>query len=449
MTLEQLRKALEQALIRMEVLNNSCVDGENIRSFTDEESTEFKNLESRVNELKSNITRLQEIEKNKGIVSDLDTVKRSSPRVEITRSHNCDESGEYRGFRHIGEQLNALAKVQLRGERDPRLEEMRTILGGNTVIDSEGGFLVQTDFAAEIRERAFEESTIAKKCDNMNLSGAKYSENRVKDDSRATGSRWGGIQVYWASQGNTVTAFGAPEMEKFELEPQKLFGIHYATEEQLEDAAQMTSFVQKNVPREFAFVLDDAVLRGSGAGQPKGIFSAGGTISIAKETSQTADTIVRENVQKMWQAVHVPHRNSGEWYANAECEIQLEQMYIAYTTDGGTTVDGVYPMYVPTTGLTGKAYDTIRGRKLNIIEHASALGDLGDIFFADFSDYTIVRKGDLKADSSIHVQFLTGQQTYRWTMRVNGAPKRNTTITPYKGGSSTKFSSFVTLDARA
>jgi hypothetical protein len=62
------------------------------------------------------------------------------------------------------------------------------------------------------------------------------------------------------------------------------------------------------------------------------------------------------------------------------------------------------------------------------------------------SQYLLGQKSGLKADSSIHVQFLTGQQVFRWTLRNDGQPIPKKPLSPYKG--TTTMSPFVVLAAR-
>ena len=53
------------------------------------------------------------------------------------------------------------------------------------------------------------------------------------------------------------------------------------------------------VAEEFGFKIDDAILRGTGAGQPLGILKSGALVTVAKESGQT-DKITVENLVKMW-----------------------------------------------------------------------------------------------------------------------------------------------------
>ncbi len=61
------------------------------------------------------------------------------------------------------------------------------------------------------------------------------------------------------------------------------------------------------------------------------------------------------------------------------------------------------------------------------------LGTKGDVFLADLSEYLLIRKGALETAESIHVRFLYGENTFRFTYRINGAPAWKTALTPYKG----------------
>ena len=66
---------------------------------------------------------------------------------------------------------------------------------------------------------------------------------------------------------------------------------------------------------------------------------------------------------------------------------------------------------------------------------------------SDPKEYMLLRKGTAKQDWSIHVEFLTDQQCFRFVFRCNGAPKINSPMT-IKNSSKTR-SPFVTLAARA
>jgi len=97
--------------------------------------------------------------------------------------------------------------------------------------------------------------------------------------------------------------------------------------------------------------------------------------------------------------------------------------------------------------MANAPFGTLMGRPITPIEQASTVGTVGDIIFADFSQYKMIEKGGINADSSIHVAFLTDETVFRWTLRTDGQPKRNAALTPYKGSST--LSPFITLASRA
>jgi len=62
------------------------------------------------------------------------------------------------------------------------------------------------------------------------------------------------------------------------------------------------------------------------------------------------------------------------------------------------------------------------------------------------TQYILAQRADVRADTSIHVAFLTGEQAFRFMLRLDGQPTWKKPLTPYKG-SNTK-SPFVTLATR-
>jgi HK97 family phage major capsid protein len=263
----------------------------------------------------------------------------------------------------------------------------------------------------------------------------------IKETSRATDSRWGGVQVYNVDEADTAAA-SKPQTEKWELQLGKKMGIAYMTEELLEDAPAMQDVYGKAFAAELAFKCDDEVFRGGGASAFTGVMGHASAISVAKETGQLADTIDAKNIQKMWARVHPRSKSRGVWFVNTETFPELQSMQIGLGT-GGTLV------YMPPGGISGAPYGTIYGRPVIEIEYASKLGDLGDIAFLDLDKYKVITKGATGQSESMHVRFLYDEMTFKWTLRINGAPKLKSPLTPYQATSGNTLSPFVFLAARA
>ena len=225
----------------------------------------------------------------------------------------------------------------------------------------------------------------------------------------------------------------------------KLIGLAYVTEEQLEDAVALEAYINRVMPDEFAFKIDDAIINGLGAGMPLGILVSSAPYSVSEEASQPAATIVVANVLNMWKHMFGPSRKNAVWFINQDVEGQLYTLAFA-NPSGAVLFTG--PMYVPP-GMNGNnsEYGLLLGRPVIPIEQAATLGTVGDIILADMSQYLLPKKGGIRADSSIHVAFLTGESAFRFMLRLDGQPTWKKPLTPKNG--SNQLSPFVTLATRA
>lgn len=345
-------------------------------------------------------------------------------------------------FNSLGQQMVAVVNAgRPGGSIDPRLFNAAAS-GLNETVQSDGGFLVQQDFVSGLMNDMISASILAPKCRQQPISTNANSIkiNGVDETSRATGSRQGGIQAYWADEADEKTK-SKPKFRKIELNLHKLIGLCYATDELLADAPALEGFIRAAFPAEFAFVTDDAILRGTGAGQPLGILNSGCLVTQDKENAQKADTIMAENVIKMSSRIFAGSYLNSAWYINQMCLPQLYTMSIAVGT-GGQLV------FVPPGGISGAPYGTLLGRPVIPIEQASALGDVGDIILANFGGYILATKGGVQSDVSIHVRYIYDESVFRFVLRLDGSPVRATPLTPFKGGAGATQSDFIALQAR-
>ena len=345
-------------------------------------------------------------------------------------------------FASLGDQMIAVMLRTTKGIMDPRLDpnENRAILGMSETIPSDGGFLVQKDFSAELFSLAHDIGAVSSRTRRLpigaNSNGLKM--NAIDETSRANGSRWGGVEAFWFDEGQTKTAT-KPKIRQMEWTLKKLIGLMYATDELLMDAVALSAVASQAFTEEFGFQMDDAWINGSGAGDPLGILNSTALITVAKEGSQVADTVVTRNILKMRNRMHPSSRANAVWFVHLDVEPQLHQLEL----DVGT---GGIPVWMPAGGLSGAPFDTLFGRPVIPIEQCQTLGDKGDIYFADFSQYGVIDKGGIQAASSIHVQFLTDQMTFRWVLRTDGQSMWSSPLTPKNGTTTT--SPFITLAAR-
>jgi HK97 family phage major capsid protein len=356
-------------------------------------------------------------------------------------------------FKSFAEQLIAVSRsAQTNGTvTDPRLiavgsdkhrKLMAAATGLNEAVPAEGGFLVQTDFAEGLLNRTYETGRIMGMCSEIEVSSPsnRVVINAIDEQSRANGSRFGGVQAFWANEADTIGAT-KPKFRRLELILNKLTAACFATDELLADATALESVINDVFPQEFAFRIEDAIVNGVGNGQPLGILNANNNalVVVNKEAGQAANTVVAANVMKMWSRCWGRSRMNAVWLYDQSIEPQLYSMTLP---NAGVAT----PIYLPPTGLAGAPYGTLFGRPIFPTEYNAALSSQGDIVLADFSQYKLARKSVLQAASSMHVNFLKDETCFRFIMRLDGQPQWNTSLQPKSN--SGNLSPFVTLQAR-
>lgn len=420
--LEMKAKREDARLKAMAVLNKAEAED---RFLSEEEQNDIDKYEEEIRAWDESIGRAEKL-------LAIEPEDRSTEKPEVKPTPAKDTEKRFSSF---GEQLMAAYRAAMPGGKVDERLSTRAASGLNETTPSDGGFLVQQDFVTELLKRTYETGILASKVKKIpistNANGMKI--NAIDEDSRANGSRWGGVQTYWEGEADEITA-SKPKFRQMELSLKKLTGLCYATDELLQDAAALEAVIRQAFAEEFGFKIDDAILSGSGEGEPLGILNSGAIVTVAKEASQT-DTITVENLIKMWNRLWSRSRANAVWYINQELEPYLYTLKI-----------GDKPVYIPAGGLSEKPYGTLFGRPVVPIEQCSAAGEVGDIILADIGQYLLIDKGGIKSASSIHVRFLYDENVFRFIYRVDGKPIWTKPLTPYKG--SATVSPFVTLAKR-
>ena len=420
---EQLKAKLDAraALVKLAIDEN--------RALTEDEQAQYTNLGKDISNLEATIK-----------AADEQATISNTPVVEPI--HATPKDANAKKWKNFSEYLNAVRHAATPGGAvDRRLVVMNAPSGLSESVQSDGGFLLEPEYSGTLLARTYEVAAVASKAFRVPISSGRTSlkMNAIDETSRANGSRYGGVQMYWENEADTVTA-SKPKFRQMSLELKKLMGLCYATDELLSDAAALEAIVTRAFTDEYAFKLDDALINGTGAGMPLGILNAACLISVTKETGQAADTIVFENVLKMWSRMWGRSRQNANWFINQDCEPQLYSMTLNVGTGG-------VPVYMPASGISGSPYGTLFGRPVIPIEQAATLGDAGDIILADMSQYAMIDRGGMEGMSSIHVRFIYDESVFRFIYRCDGQPMWNSALTPFKG--SNTQSPFVSLAARA
>lgn len=433
MDLEKLRASLRAALEGIDVILAKASEAG--RGLSPEEQTEHDGLVTKVADLETTLANAVAQDERK---KKLSNSKTESVSVQILRNENHNDKGEYRGFKSLGEQMQQVRFSKITPSKaDKRLFEVGLSVGMNEGTDSEGGFLVQSDFITELDKSAFENANLPQYCAKLTVTGDGIVEPLLPEVSRADGSRSAGARAYWEKEGGTITK-SSLKFERLELKLRKLTALVVATDELLQDAPALGGYINEQYGAEMGFCIDTSIVEGSGVLEPKGFKDSAVYAEVPKVSGQAADTVVAGNITAMFAAVTPRGQQRGIWIVNPEVWGQLPLITI-----------GNQPVFLPPGGLTGQQHATLLGRPVITVEACDALGDGGDIIFGDFKDYRWIEKGATEVAQSIHVYFDTDETAFRFIKRANGAPRRKGTITPYKGNGSFKFASFVGVADRA
>ena len=309
---------------------------------------------------------------------------------------------------------------------------------GNEGNGADGGFLVPPDFRNQIWTKVLGEESLVNRTEQIVTSSNSIT---IPADETAPWDTSSGIQAYWESEGGAKTP-SKPAFEAKTARLNKLICFVPVTDELLEDAPALESWLRMKAPQKMTSKLNTAIIRGDGVGKPMGILEADSLVTVSKETSQNVDSVVGANITKMWSRLYAPLRRNAVWLVNQDVEPQLD--FLSFPDAGsGFPV----PLYVPQGGLSAAPFSTLKGRPVIPVEAMSTLGDLGDIALVDFSQYMTVTKGrDIKTDVSIHMYFDQDITAFRFVLRITGQPLWKNAVTPQFGNLTRSWA--VVLEAR-
>jgi HK97 family phage major capsid protein len=345
------------------------------------------------------------------------------------------------------ENLMTLAGISWLGGNKYR-EESREIsrawtgsLGGPS-----GGYLLKPEWADVIWDKARERRGPFSRCLFVKTTSKEFYLPSFHETSRADGSRWGGVWGRWRgaaeTESLTTNVASQPAMAQIQFNMNRL--LVYTAPISLDlvrDSTLLKPMLDLAVYEEFRFQCETAILTGSGAGQPQGVVSAEGCVTVAKDGGQSAGTISSTNLDGMWKALYGPCRRNACWYANDDTMLAIDEVATAFNWPQS--------VYLPQ-GAFGNDSPLIKGRPLLPSEALPAIGTPGDIVLCDFSQYLFVYHVMNDADSGIEMaigmpgdsvestesdHFLWDQnaRAYRWKLRADGRLLFPSTITNKNG----------------
>jgi HK97 family phage major capsid protein len=337
------------------------------------------------------------------------------------------------GFRDFGEFAQAVRNAGIHGRpTDPRL--LNSAGPPDNVmtegVNADGGYAVPPDFRTDIQSLLMAEDSLLPLTDNITTSSNRVI---VPIDSSTPWDTVAGIQAYWdkecALKKNSKLA-----LDQVTVSLNKLYVLVPVSDELLEDAPALAALLRRKAPEKMEYKINDAILNGTGTGEPQGIYTSPAAVTVPRDAAQAAGTITVANIFQMWTAFYSASR-SGVWITSQEGQAALLSLYFPIPTGGvGNTITG-FPAYLPPGGLSAAPYGTLMGRPILVTDVAPALGTAGDIALVDLKSYlTATKTGGIKQDISIHLWFDYDITCFRFVIRVGGTPWFKAPITTKSGG---------------
>ncbi len=208
------------------------------------------------------------------------------------------ENDPKKGFRHFAEFTRS---IWLKGTGFDVPAEIQKRAApsvfANTGNGADGGFAIPAEFANQIIDLGTDETSLLPLTRNTPVTG-----NNMTFPFNAKQPWSAGVQAYWRAEAAAATQT-KPVLERLQLQLNPLTSLCPATDEMLSDQPAMASFIQQNMGRAVNWTINDSILNGTGGDRLLGILQSGGTVEVAKEAAQTADTIVAKNILKMYSRV--------------------------------------------------------------------------------------------------------------------------------------------------
>lgn len=360
-------------------------------------------------------------------------------RTPLGQSGRC-------GFRSFGEFAQQVKMACAPGHAfvDGRLARMAPTTYGTEGVGTDGGFAVPPDFRSEIMQKVLGEDSLLRLTDQFTTSSNSIT---FPKDETTPWQTSGGVQCAWEGEASQITE-SKPALQNETVKLNKLAALVPVSEELQEDAPALDRYLRSKVIEKMVFKVNFGIVQGTGVGMPLGIINSGSTVTVSKEGSQAADTLLPANVLKMYSRMYAPLASRAVWLCHQDCLPQIWGLASVVKNVAGTeNVGGSGVNFMSPTGLRDAPFGTLLGRPIVPTQACETIGDLNDLLFVDLGSYlTATKTAGPKQDVSMHLYFDYDMLAYRFIWRMAGKPWWTSSISPRDGSNTMSWA--VNLEAR-
>lgn len=345
-------------------------------------------------------------------------------RPIITGGERADRKHGMFGFKGKADWLQAV-KAAAYGRTDQRLMNAVSTYGQEG-IGADGGFMVPPDFAAQVTQLVTGEESLVSRFRPITT-----MSNQVTVTVDET-TPWGasGIYAEWLAEAGTFTQ-RKPVQRQVTATLQKVGALVPITDELLQDAPAIESYLTRKVGQAIASKVNEALITGNGTGKPLGLSGAPGIVTQAKSGA----TLAAKDLMNMLTRIPPESVGSALWIVHSSFLPETWSLAISNQ-----------PVYV--NDLRVSPYGALLGRPVFVSEYCSSYNTLGDVYLFSPDGYLAAMKGaGIRTDVSIHFFFDQAVQAFRSYMRIGGTPLASAAIAR-KNGSLT-LSHIINLQVRS
>ncbi|MEM1149323.1 MAG: phage major capsid protein [Pseudomonadota bacterium] len=426
-TIAELRKALKTLKARGLAIVEEAEAADS--AMTEDQEAAYAAIEAEIKDTQAQLEKAEELDARRRAMAPA-----GSNGANRVHDSNPELTG---GFNSLGEFAvavhGAVTANVLGGQVDQRLAPFAaapsgTHQGGGNAGE---GFSLPPQFRNEVWELVSEFDEFGPLIDEE-----PTAAREVKLQADET-TPWGtsGIKAYWRAEATQMTDSELAD-EGRSVPLHELYTLAIASEELLEDAPRLENRLTRKAAQAIAWKKNEAIVEGSGVGQPLGWMNSKALVTVPKESGQAAGTINANNLLKVFSRNQMITGSPSFWLVN---EFAIEQL--------ATLTIGDRPVWLPPGGLQDAPAGMILGRPARFSPFCEELGSVGDIQLVTPRGYYGVRRTQgINFASSIHLYFDYNLRAFRWIFRYGGQPHLAAPIKPNKG--TTTKSHFVTLAAR-
>lgn len=410
-----------------------------------EQKAKFDGLMAEKVELEETLKRVEQIEamsESTGRIADASVpamAEVAETRIELGEERS--RLDPMRGFKSTAEFARSVQAAGKHGSRvDKRLIALNRDESGISATPSSfmfesgssDGYQVPPQISADVTKMVLgDEGLISRFAPEPTLSNSV--EDNI-DESTPWGST--GVLAYWVAEAGQMSV-SKLATKHLRTELHKLYAFVLASDELLEDAPRLQNRLTVASADAIKWKAEEALINGSGAGQPMGVMTAASLVSVTKETNQTAATIVAANALKMRSRL-LGDGSGAFWLAHSSAIPQLGQMTVGYQPVWGDS----------NKEIKSALGAVLLGLPIVISEHCQTVGTAGDIQLIQPKGYaSYVKSSGVQFAMSMHLYFDYGLNAFRWTFRLGGNPKLSAAVARAKG--SETLSHFINVTTRS